>query len=166
MYFTATTEDQTAASAAITAVGTFWTAMKAYISNQISYATHSQVDQLDNAGHPVGAFGTTPATGTGAQSGNMTPPAVQALAQWRTGHYVNYREIRGRTYIPGMVSVNINANGQLATTFSTAFQSACNTLIGQTGAHLAVWSKRWADPYQVISGQPWEQFAVLRSRRD
>jgi hypothetical protein len=165
-YFQATTEGQTEASAAVTATGAFWTSVKARMGTQISYATQAQVDGIDVNGGHTGAWNTTPATGTGSLAGNLLPPAVQGLVQWRTGTYVNNREVRGRTFLPGLTTASNSSLGAFDTATATPVQTAINTLLGNATVHLSVWDRTHAGAATVVSGACWGQFAVLRSRRD
>jgi hypothetical protein len=166
MFFVAATEDATTAAAAVSAVGAFWTAMKPYMVTAVAYTTIAQVDFINVNGQHTGAANTTPSTGSGTGAGNMLPAAVQMLTQWRTGTYINSREVRGRTFIPGVASLTLTATGVPSAATLAAVQTACNTLIGNATAHLNIWDRTHAGSSQVVTGSPWSQYAVLRSRRD
>lgn len=165
-FFNASTYDSASAAAAASATGAFWTSVKTLQNANVNFATLAQVDVIDPSGTHSGAFNTTPVTGVGGAAGIMLPSAVQGLCQWRTGTYVNSREVRGRTYIPGLTVAAVQSGGLLASATSTAIQSAITTLLGNATAHLAVWDRKWAGGITVASGSPWSSFAVLRSRRD
>lgn len=166
MFFTGAVEDQAAANAAVTAVGAFWTSVKAFQNNQVSFATQPQVDVMLPAGEHTGAYATTPVTGTGAASQTILPPALNALCQWRTGTYVNSREVRGRTFIPGLTINQLGTNGSLTTSFIASMQTIVNALISASGPDFAVWDRTHAGIVPVTTGTPWASWAVLRSRRD
>lgn len=166
MFFQATTEDQAAANAAVSAVGAFWTSMKPYMVTAVAYATIAQVDLIDVNGNHTGAFTTTVQSSNGTGAGNMLPAAVQLLAQWRSGTYINNREVRGRTFIPGVASLTLTSTGTPSSATQTAINSACSTLIGNATAHLSVWDRTHAGVATVVTGAAWSQYAVLRSRRD
>lgn len=164
-YFNAATEDATTAAAAVSATGAFWNTVKALINTSVSYATLAQVDFISVTGSHTGAANTTPATGTGGAATSLLPVACQGLVQWRTGAYINNREVRGRTFIPGLTTGALNA-GALASAAQTTINSAASTLIGNATVHLEVWDRTHSGQAQVVSGAAWSQFAVLRSRRD
>jgi hypothetical protein len=166
MNFQAANEDDAACQAAVTAVGTFWTAVKPYIGTAVTYESVPQVDVLNPSGGHIGASHTTKFTGAGTAAGSLLPPATQLLCQWRCGSYVNNREIRGRTFIPGVASLTLASGGVPSTATLNALQTACTALIGTTGSKLIVWDRRWSGEIPVTSGGPWNQYAVLRSRRD
>lgn len=165
MFFQAATEDGTTAAAAVSAVGAFWTTVKALINSSITYTTLAQVDFIDVNGNHTGAANTTPATGTGGAATGILPMAVQGLVQWRTGTYINNREVRGRTFIPGLTTGALSS-GALASASQTTINSAASTLIGNATAHISVWDRTHSGVATVVSGAAWSQFAVLRSRRD
>jgi len=166
MFFTTATEDASSAAAAVTAVGAFWTAIRSLMTTSVTWATQAQVDGIDVNGNHTGAWSTTPATNSGSAATNQLPQAVQMLCQWRTGTYVNNREVRGRTFIPGLVTGAMASTGLVLGTASTTVQTAINTLLGNATVHLCVWDRTHAGSAQVTSGTVWNQFAILRSRRD
>ena len=101
--------------------------------------------------------------------GDLMPPATQGLIRWRTDAVVAGRRLRGRTFLPGMTegdgnaggavlpALKVSMDGYLATTFIPATQAA---------APLVVYGPTHFAFSEVVSGDMWEQFAVLRSRRD
>jgi len=102
-------------------------------------------------------------TFTGA--GDPLPPATSLLLRWRTGTYIAGREIRGRTNIPRMAETD-NLLGVPTAGLITTWQGRQTALFATANARHVVWSPKngvWA---ASISGSPWGQWAVLRSRRD
>jgi hypothetical protein len=154
------------AQQAVTAVATFWGAVDAQMHQDVIWDIEQDVEVIDDTtGQIQSVVTTTGGSGNGALTDDLLPPATQALIRWRTGVFVGGREIRGKTYIPALTEVSSVA-GQVASSAQTAFQNAANTLVGTANANLAVWSRKNGVSEDVTSGSVWNQFAVLRSRRD
>lgn len=102
----------------------------------------------------------------GANTGPRTPPATQMLMRWRTGVYANRREIRGRTNLPCVMEEASTAMGVVEPSVVTGLNGRAADLLADADAVHVVWSKKngvWAD---TTAGGLWDQFSVLRSRRD
>lgn len=102
---------------------------------------------------------------SGAQTGGtqQLADATQMLLQWRTGVIVSGRQLRGRTFLPGIAQSEI-ANGNVRESSRTAVQDALATLIG-TGHAPAVWSRKHGTVAEAVSADVWNEFAVQRRRR-
>lgn len=155
---------QTGADAAVAAVGDFWTAIDQYMVTSLSWATEAEVENITPAGALQGVLVTTPETGSGGDAGQGLPPATQGLIRWRTGVIVSGRELRGRTFIPGLAETASDGGPQ--GTFVTDANAAAAALAAESVGELVVWSRTHAAAHPVISGTLWSEFAVLRSRRD
>ena len=154
------------AQQAATAAGTFWGAVDAGISTSVSWTTEADVATLsDTDGQITALTATTPQTGTGADSNAMLPIVVQGLVSWRTGVFIAGRELRGRTYIPGMTEAQSVAGIPESAT-RTFVDSAASTLIGSANADLVIYSPSHNDSQQVATGRMQTYWAELRSRRD
>lgn len=165
-YFLEDTPTQTLANSANSAVGTFWGAIAALMRTGITYATGGQVDQLNLSGDLEGAFAVTPATGSGSNgTADILPFATQALVRWNTGLVLGGRFLKGRTYIPGLTEGSSVA-GTLNSVDRTTILNAANALISDVNSKLAVWSRASAGAATATGADVWQQFAVLRSRRD
>lgn len=110
-------------------------------------------------------FGATETSLGGAQ-GQFLPAANQVLVHWRTGIYVNRRELRGRTNIPCISEAGSTNSGQVEPSVITAYNALGNALISNPDCVFIVWSKKNGEWREVFAAQTWDQFAVLRSRRD
>lgn len=165
-YFTAGTYDQTAANNAASAIAAFWGAVDNQIGNSTLWSLDPVVAVMDPNGEQTGAFTVSAANGAGSLSAVYAPPTTQALVRWHTGTFVNGREVRGRTFIPGMVVANVAGGGGPVGTLTSAVNTAAAALIADANTTLAIWTKRNDSAYSVASGDMWTQFAVLRSRRD
>lgn len=117
-------------------------------------------------GDVTGAVVGTPAVTTGTGVGPFLPPANQLVVRWRTGIYESGREIRGKTFIPSRLESESTATGQVETAATTAFNSLASALIANALVDLVVWSRKYGQWALVSSGSTWNQFGVLRSRRD
>lgn len=153
------------ATQAVTAVGAFWTALKSSIVDDLTYATDTAVFEIDEAtGQPIGLQSVASSTAVCTQSGDPLPFMTQAVCQWRTGTFINGREIRGRTFIPGMSETNAT-NGVPVAGLQTTVNTAAAALIADANSTLQVYSLTHHNAQPAVSGTMWSQFGVLRSRR-
>jgi hypothetical protein len=93
------------------------------------------------------------------------PDATQIVIQWRTGVYHNGREIRGRTFIPGLADFT-NDEGNVALATRTAIQSDLDTWLAAQAGLFFIWSRKNGLTAVVSDSSVWNEFGVLRSRRD
>jgi hypothetical protein len=150
----------------VDSVGLFMTELDAQLSGDLSWATEAGVEHFDVATGQISSIGgTTPITGTGSGSGQRLPYATQALVRWRTGAFLNGREVRGRIFLPGQLEVN-NDLGVPVQGLKDAIQNAVGAILGDESTVLLVWTPTNGTAAAVTSGGPWDQWAVLRSRRD
>jgi len=152
------------------AVGAFWGACDALIRNDVTWTTGTNVETLDEvSGALVGLNTVTASTGTGADSTTDMATVLQALVQWRTGVIVGDRELRGRTFIPGLTQ-NVNNGGVLTGAAQTAFAAAAAALIADADADFGIWHRPVNEAngafHEAVTGSVPLRFSVLRSRRD
>lgn len=153
------------AAQAHAAVASFWGEVDNLLQNSLSYVVEGEVELVDNiTGQVEGIETTDNVSGTGTLTGDPLPPNVQGLIRWRTGVYNNGREIRGRTFIPGMGEVQ-SVNGAPGGPTVAALTTAAGNLIGSSTSELVVWSRK-GQFATVVSGSGWNKWATLRSRRD
>lgn len=155
---------------AVDAVGTYWGDVDAQMTNEISWATDSEVEEINEAtGTIVDIHGTTPASGGGALTDDILPPSSQALVAWTTSTFIGGRRLRGRSFIPGVTEAN-SVDGILASVAFIAFSNAADALVADTSSTLVVWHRPVSGAGgqfgAVTSASQRQQFAVLRSRRD
>lgn len=164
------------ATSARNALTTFWQGVDDRVVNNLTWTIQGDVEVIDPAtGDITGVFGGVGATGNGADTGELTSAALQGLIRWRTGDFPFGRELRGRTFIPG-VSEASSADGVPAATYVTGMETAAtNLIVASSGAGgLVVWARPQPDATPprvgttalVSSSSLWNQWAVLRSRRD
>lgn len=172
-YFLGSLEDQAEADAANGHVGTFWNAMEGGFSNQLTWSTEGVVDKLTAAGELTGSFAVVAQSGVGAETGDPLPHSNQLLIRWSTGTFSGGRERKGRTFVPGLTELN-STNGVVTTNTINLLQPAVNALNAAVNPSLAIWSRprpNAVPPFggaasTVSGGTIWNQFAILRSRRD
>lgn len=116
-------------------------------------------------GQITGVTSATPRSAQGTLAGDMLPPATQGLLQWRTGVFQAGREVRGKTFVPALTEAAA-LGGQVAATTQTGLQNLITAMIAATNAELAIYSRKNGSIVPVNAGTVWNQFAVLRSRRD
>lgn len=153
------------AANAVAATATFWTALRTRISNQLTMTVESDVATIDIAtGQVTGITATAGAVVTGNDAGDPAPWATQGLIRWRTGIYVGGREIRGRTFIPGVTDTSTPL-GVPSAAYLTDLNAAAAALIANAVSDLEVYSPARREAAPAVLGQTWTNFASLRSRR-
>lgn len=164
MYF-GTADSQTGADNANAAVAAFWTTIKARWPATVSFTTDGLVSQLTAAGVLTATYNVTSTTGAGTATASLGPHAVQGLIRWSTGVFTGGREIRGRTFIPAVQTMDQTTAGLPIAAYLTVLNTAATNLRA-SGAGLSIWSRKNGTNNLVSGGQAWTDFASLRSRRD
>jgi len=154
------------AQGAVDDVGAFWGAIDAFCNSDLIWNTLADVELVESTtGQLVGVTQTTPANGSGGVATEVLPFATQGLIRWRTGVYVGGRELRGKTFIPGLTEASA-AQGQMASATQNALDGAASALLSGSNSALCIFSRKHLTEALVATGSAWNQFAVLRSRRD
>lgn len=158
--------------AMVAAVADFWDAAgdDLLIGNQATVS--DVVTNIDEATGNLVSLVTVPGgpvTHAFTLAGEATPPFTQALIRWATDGVVNNRLVRGRTFIPAIPegrSLEGVPDGELRADLDFAAEA----LIANAETQLVVWSRptdvRAGSQHTVLSANVWDEFAVLRSRRD
>lgn len=170
---------QAVTTAALTALGAWFTALKPYIPTASQYVIPATGDTLDEAtGHNLSGWTATPPAaivGTGASI-----PSVLSgmLIQWRGGAMFSGRRPVGKTIIVPASNAAYVGTGFIAATAATAIDAASVTFIAaSTGFiifHRPVYDRSGPTPVLVRPGgfmSPSQgklslKPTVLRSRRD
>lgn len=127
----------------------------------------SEVPVIDPAtGQPISVETSPGFSWGGSSTDNLLPTANQFLVRWRTGNFENGREVRGRTNIPCPTEATSTPAGRVEPSIVTAYNSRAFNLIDDANTVFVVWSKKNGLWWAARSGSTWDQFAVLRSRRD
>lgn len=166
LYFDAST---TGSQQVVANVWNFWNTIKGQIDTRVTATVQGLVPIINDATGDivrVESYLDVPLDCNG--SGNVLPQADQTMLNLLTGTYTAGRQLRGRLFIPGLISAAANGDGTVAANFLAAQIDAAEDLRDAavvTGAWL-VWSRKngTSDTVQSITGKT--TFAVLRSRRD
>lgn len=153
-------------------VKTFWDSIIGNMADGNQVVVEPEVVFLNEATGAVVNFAQTPtlAPSVGGSSADPLPPATQALIRWQTAGIVNNRRVRGRTFLPAMTE-SVSTEGVPSGFLPAEVEDAILDLLGQGDGELVIWSRpveggRIGSLHVVTGGGLWDQFAVLRSRRD
>lgn len=150
---------------ACNAVGEFWDAIKGHLSVYVTADIQADVAVINSSNGGIESIAPGIAESiTGTASGEPLPPATQGLIRFRTGQYLNGREVRGRMFIPGVPEAD--SVGGPTTGYTGALQIASEAM--RVGDNFSQWifSRKNFQTYPVSSTSVWGKFAVLRGRRD
>ena len=153
------------AQAAADAVEDWLNALSPYIAAAQSFQVDPEAEEVDPVtGNVTGVASVTTITQTGDFSVAPVPQAAQALVRWRTGEYVAGREIRGRTFIPGIAGSQTSTTGELVPATLAGMQTASTAFLTASGH--GIWSPKNGQFELALTASVWSEFAVMRSRRD
>ena len=165
----------TDAEAAADAVRAFWDELDSSMAAPASIQVLGEVEEFDpETGALLEVFSTEQAVLVASGGGDPLPWATQALIRWRTGAFIDGRELRGRTFIPALTEGH-NTQGRPTAALITILNSAAgavNTLLGIWQRPRAasegppVVEARAGQIVPVSAFSAWSQWAQLRSRRD
>jgi hypothetical protein len=153
----------------VTAVTNFWVAVDNFIHSSVSWQVEAEVPTLeDSTGQITNIETVIQGSGQGSGSGDLLPPATQALAHLLTSTFLNGRQLRGRLNIPGLTENANDSNGTPTATVLTGLQTACDNFLADLSGPgpLRVFSKTKFTSAVVDSMPVADKWAVLRSRRD
>lgn len=148
-----------------------WSSLLAQVNTQIPqgwvYTVEQEVAELNPAtGQQQGFQNVTVAGVTGVGVATPQPHSNQILFRWRTNDYRNGRRVRGHTNYPVTFVDEVNSSGGLSAPVRTGWQGRLNTFLDGAGGAFRVWSRAAGEHFEVTGSDVWDQFAVLRSRRD
>lgn len=144
----------------------FWGAIFSYVTDSVSGSVEAEVVYFEDSTGAIDSVQSGEAAGfQGVSEVDPLPFANQALIQWRTGQYVGGREIRGKTFVPGLTE-DASTGGLIAGNVVSGIQAAANELISDGNGALRVYSPTRGTSAPVTSATVTNRFAVLRSRRD
>lgn len=151
---------------AATAVRTFWSGLADYISSAYTASVESDVFLIDQVtGEPTGIESVTVTPVACTQSSDALPWATQGLVRWTTGTFINGRQVRGRTFIPGPCE-STNTAGVPTALYLSTVQSVAATFLSTTGVTPVIYSRKNHSGWPVLGRSTWNKWAELRSRRD
>jgi hypothetical protein len=120
----------------------------------------------DVTGELVGAANVFPDAVNPSGGGEALPLFTQGLISLETGAVVAGRRLRGRIFLPGMQETNSTSAGVPSGTLVAAINSSFESFLGADGAAMVVYSPTHHTAFSVVTGTMWNQWAILRSRRD
>lgn len=148
------------------AAGAFWAAIDNLFHNTLTWTTGSELESVnESTGQIISVQTITPVTGTGSDSSSPLPPANQMLCRWRTGNFIAGRELRGRTFIPGLTESS-QSTGAPDAAWISGVNTAAAALIADADSSFGIYSPTHNEFAAAVSGSAWTKFAVLRKRRD
>lgn len=153
------------AQQAATAAGTFWNSLEPVMASALNWSLERDVSHVNAAtGQTTAVTQVNANSGVGSAGAGPLPFANQGLIRWRTGVFAGGREIRGRTFIPAPIETMSDEVPTSA--YGTVVNPAITALIGDANSTLVIWSRVNGVEEDVTSGDLWNSWAVLRSRRD
>jgi len=162
MYFNAASGTEQQAADAVRA---FWSALSTQIKTGYTFTVESLVYSIDSAtGLATSTEGTTTTQVTGGSSGTSLPPASQGVVRLHTGLFIAGRELTGKIWIPGPTT-DQNSGGVPSSAYLAAVNDAVDDLQTAVNVGLVVWSRKHFQFFAVTSASTWNQWGVLRSRR-
>lgn len=158
-------EDLSAASTTASAVTNFLNGIDTYVHTTQLMQVDPEVEEIDiGTGQITGVASVSQAQVAGVASGTPVPQLAQALIRWRTGVFTFGRELRGRTFIPGITSAHVSASGEPTSALVSGLAGEATNFIGSTT--LGVYSTTHHAFGTASSASVWTEFASMRSRRD
>jgi len=166
MHFGGSTSGE--AGTAVSAVRNFWFQLQNILSDELIAKVQDDVPQIDPVtGNILAMFNVPSSAVVFTNTNQILPWATQALFRLRTGVYVAGRELRGRQFIPGLTedrSTSGNVDAATVTLLNGNWTFAYGGLASSNTVQ--VWSPTHGVADNVQSATVWDQWAVLRSRRD
>lgn len=150
-----------------TAVGAFWQSLLFAMDNALEVRVQAEVPNVDDATGDIVSFEQGVGSNlSGLSNSPRLPAATQALIRLRTDTVAAGRRIQGKIYIPALcapVSSEVPESE-----FVDQLTTSGNALISATATlgPLRVLSRKNLTSAVVTQTVGWEQWSVLRSRRD
>jgi len=147
----------------------FWTAFQAVMKSNTTATIEGDCAQIeDSTGAVVGIRSGTALTVVGASASAPLPPANQCVLHEFTSLFVGGRQLRGKTFVPGIIATQSDALGAPLAGLKTIALGAGNALITASNpiGNWKVWSKKNGVSSDVTAVSTPSKFGVLRSRRD
>lgn len=152
------------AAALALAVRDWFTEFDNYLSDSAQVSFDGDAEIFDPAnGQTLGIEALDPWLVAGAGPGSWAPAGTTFVCRWRTGSYINGRELRGRSYISGLTDIGAGNPG-VPPLVVEAMNDAMATFIATET--LAVYGPTSGSLVDVTSGTCWNRFGLMRSRRD
>lgn len=148
----------------ITGLDAFIQGMRSVTANNVTISRSGDVEQFDPAtGQTTGIVGGAPLIVGGTWGTAQSPPGTALVLRWRTGQYINGREVRGRTFWSGCGDFG-DAAGLVPSSIITDAQGAQGDYLSTTLP--AVYSPTNGTTRVISDASTWNMFGLIRSRRD
>lgn len=93
------------------------------------------------------------------------PTATQVLVRLKTNAFIGGRRLQGRFFMPGITQY-FNVDGVPDVAAATAVETSFSAYLTTMEGFACVWSRKTGAVAPISDINVWNQFAVLRSRRD
>lgn len=107
-------------------------------------------------------------SGNGSASGQPVPNEAQLLIRWNPQVIIGGRRLKGRTYVPGLSSLAMDA-GHVSSAVVGDFQAAAEQFIDDCATQFVTWRRpvegAGGASASVITASIWNEWAVQRRRR-
>lgn len=155
----------------IDAVEDFWNGFGGSLDNSVTVLVEGDVAVVDDfTGNLLSVSSATPRVPVFSATGAPLPRSQQALCRWATQTYIGGRRLRGRTFVPGVMTANMT-EGRPDPSVVAAYGVVGQALVTDSATQLVVWhrpddSGSNGSSHLVTDASFWSEYAVLRSRRD
>ena len=158
----------TAGQAGADGAAVLWNAVKPLLHPSLHWAIEPTAVDVDPVtGNATGVTAVVGASGIGGLIGqDLAPTGCQGVLRWHTGEYVGGREIHGHTFVPGLTIQSLLGGSGMNSSHVTTLTAACASFIAAAGSDPVIWSRKHAVGYSILAGSCWNEYGMLRSRRD
>lgn len=168
LHFSKAAPTVTDVTAAAGACRTFFNGLVSFLPTGVTITQSGLASIFSDFGIKTGEIGYTPSSPSVGTSTTAYAGATGAVIQWKTGQWINGRQLSGRTFVVPLAG-GYATDGTLAPTASTALTASALNLRSVTGLPLVVFSPpRNGNPVQlatVTAHTVPDRTATLRSRR-
>lgn len=156
------------ASTACERVRNYWNSFKSYTADSVVAQVSNEVTVIEVETGQVLEVVTVDALDpvAGTDEGQLLPFATQGLGRFTTGQYVAGRQLRGRMFIPGFTESNSDGGQPTNALQAQMADSLAALATGALSCVPVVYSRTHHVSAPMTGASFWNQWAVLRSRRD
>jgi len=155
------------AASAHAAVVNFWTNIKSAVYSGQTMNVEGEVATIDEATGQILSFDSvTAVTVAGTATGELLPRATQGLLRAKTNVYAGGKRIQGRVFVPYPVESASETQGVPSALYIEIVRNSGAILAGLTTATWVIYSPTKHTFAPVVGASCWDQWSVLRSRRD
>lgn len=148
------------------ALSAFYNEYADHCNGTVSFSLDPEIREFDEATGQTIGLTAYPGGSLWIQNGTSSPTSMPdqtaILVRWRTGQWINGRQVTGRTYLP--YPSQSTGGGQPSASVVNDIQTQAGVLIAAVG--LRIWSRTNGTTRLVTSSSVWGEYAVQRRRRD